>query len=80
LDATLLAWGTDLIRDGGKWSNANARGYRKGAKVRDPFQLRVNAYRVLLTRGRDACVVFMPPLAEVDETYGYFEAVGFRVI
>jgi len=48
--------------------------------VRDPFQLRVNAYRVLLTRGRDACVVFVPPLAELDETYGYFVEAGFRLI
>jgi len=30
---------------------------------RDPSQLRVNAYRVLLTRGRDGAVVFIPPLA-----------------
>ena len=80
LDATLLAWGTDLVRDSGTWSNANARGYRKGAKVRDPFQLRVNAYRVLLTRGRDACVVFVPSVAELDETYGYFAEAGFRLI
>jgi len=28
LDAVLLAWGTDFIRDGGTWSTANARGYR----------------------------------------------------
>ncbi|MBE3032418.1 MAG: DUF2075 domain-containing protein [Actinobacteria bacterium] len=36
--------------------------------VRDPFQLRVNAYRVLLTRGRDGAVIFVPPLAELDAT------------
>ncbi len=80
LDATLLAWGTDLVRDRGEWSIARARGYRPGAKVRDPFQLRVNAYRVLLTRGRDACVVFVPPMAEVDETYGYLMEAGFHAL
>ncbi|MBM3347667.1 MAG: DUF2075 domain-containing protein, partial [Betaproteobacteria bacterium] len=42
------------------------------------FQLRVNAYRVLLTRGRDACVVFAPPIAEMDETFAYLAAAGFR--
>jgi hypothetical protein len=78
LDATLLAWGTDLILSNGTWSNAFARGYRKGAKVKDPFQLRLNAYRVLLTRGRDACVVFAPKLDAVDETYEYLAAAGFR--
>jgi hypothetical protein len=80
LDATLLAWGTDLVRKDGRWTNERARGYRKRVKVRDPFQLRVNAYRVLLTRGRDACVVFVPPIPEVDETFAYLAAVGFRQI
>jgi hypothetical protein len=80
LDATLLAWGTDFVREGGRWSNARARGYRPGAKVRDPLQLRVNAYRVLLTRGRDACVVFAPSKREFDETYVYLFASGFRNI
>jgi len=55
-----------------------ARGYRRGTPVRDPFQLRLNAYRVLLTRGRDATVVFMPPIFELDETYRFFvEQNGF---
>ena len=78
LDATLLAWGTDLVMVDGRWSNAKARGYRKGAKVRDARQLRLNAYRVLLTRGRDACVVFVPQLPELDETAAYLSAVGLR--
>lgn len=78
LDATLLAWGTDLVFTEGRWSNANARGYRK--KVRDAFQLRVNSYRVLLTRGRDACVVFVPPLGVLEETFEYLTAAGFKPI
>ncbi len=78
LDATLLAWGTDLALMNGRWSNAKARGYR--ARVRDAMQLRLNAYRVLLTRGRDACVVFVPELAELDDTYAYFVALGFCLL
>lgn len=80
LDAVLLAWGTDLVQTSGKWSNAKARGYMKGAHVKDPFQLRINAYRVLLTRGRDVTVVFVPPLAELDETFAYLKASGFRAL
>lgn len=72
LDATLLAWGTDLVLEGGRWSNARATGYKRGAVVKDPRQLRLNAYRVLLTRGRDACVLFVPPLEVLDETWDYF--------
>ncbi|HEU4990717.1 MAG TPA: DNA/RNA helicase domain-containing protein [Gemmatimonadaceae bacterium] len=76
LDGALLAWGTDLVWTDGGWSNARARGYKRGAKVKDPFQLRLNAYRVLLTRGRDGTVVFVPPLPELDGTYERLVAAG----
>lgn len=78
LDAALLAWGTDLVRLGGRWSNANARRYQSPTAVRDPYQLRLNAYRVLLTRGRDATVVFVPPVPLLDETYQHLRWAGFR--
>jgi hypothetical protein len=78
LDGVLLAWGTDFVRQGGAWSISRARGYKKGAKVRDPRQLRINAYRVLLTRGRDGTTVFVPPLYELDETFAYLLECGFR--
>ena len=76
LDAAVLAWGTDLVLTNGHWSNANARGYKRGAHVKDPFQLRVNAYRVLLTRGRDRTVIFVPPVPALDETFSYLVSVG----
>ncbi len=41
LEGVLLAWGTDLTRVDGTWSNALARGYRNAVPVRNPFQLRV---------------------------------------
>ena len=78
LDAVLLAWGTDLVRQDGAWSNGHARGYERGAKVRDPFQLRVNAYRVLLARARDVSVVCVPRLAELDETHEHLGECGIR--
>ena len=78
LDAVLLAWGTDLVREGGAWTNRMARRYKRGTTVRDPFRLRLNAYRVLLTRGRDATVIYVPPLAELDETFDFLGEAGFR--
>ncbi len=48
LDGVLLAWGTDFIREGGRWSNRLAKRYREPRRIRDAFQLRRNAYRVLL--------------------------------
>jgi Uncharacterized conserved protein (DUF2075). len=48
----------------------------RAAHVRDPFQLRVNAYRVLLTRGRDGAVIFVPPLPELDATAARLQGHG----
>ena len=77
LDAVLLAWGTDLMMESGGWTNRLATNYAADSPVRDPYQLRINAYRVLLTRGRDGIVVFVPPLAELDGTFSYLVESGF---
>jgi hypothetical protein len=69
LDMAILAWGTDLRRDAGSWSDAMATGYKKKKAIRDSLALRRNAYRVLLTRGRDGTVLFVPAMAEMDETW-----------
>ena len=76
LDAALLAWGTDLRMVSGEWSNALAKRYQRMSAVRDAIQLRKNAYRVMLTRGRDATVIFVPPIPELDETFGYLRDAG----
>ena len=76
LDLAVLAWGTDFVRVGGRWSDDLARKYQKGLVVRDPLQLRRNAYRVLLTRGRDGTVVFVPPEPVLDETVSHLRGCG----
>lgn len=80
LDGVLLAWGTDFRIVDGKWNNDSARGYRNRHMIKDPFQLRLNSYRVLLTRGRDGTVVFVPPLDEMDDTYEYLCKCGFKIL
>jgi Uncharacterized conserved protein (DUF2075) len=80
LDAALLAWGTDLRRANGVWSNALSGGYLKSAVVHDAFQLRVNSYRVLLTRSREALCIFVPPMPELDETYEFLRDAGMLVL
>ncbi len=80
LDASLIAWGTDLKVKKGGWSNNRSRGYLKSAHVRNPFQLRINAYRVLLTRGRDGSVVFVPHINELDDTFSYLTKSDFKEI
>ena len=78
LDGVLLAWGNDFIRQRGRWSNEYARSYQRASMIRDAFQLRLNSYRVLLTRARDGIVVFVPPISVMDETHDYLCAAGFR--
>jgi len=80
LDATLLAWGTDFIRQNGRWSNIYARSYQQKNRIKNAFQLRMNAYRVLLTRGRDATVVYVPDIQSLDETYNYLVNSGFKIL
>jgi schlafen family protein len=76
LDFAVVAWGSDLVRTGGVWSIAGSRGTR--GRLHDPEAMRRNVYRVLLTRGRDGSVVFVPPAAEFDETAAFLSACGFR--
>jgi hypothetical protein len=82
LDMAIVAWGTDLIREKGKWTIRKARHYRQTGRtaVRDPFQMRLNAYRVLLTRGRDGVIIFVPPLKELDETWSFLMEAGFMLL
>ena len=80
LDAALVAWGTDLRLEGGRWSNAKASRYQRMGLIRDAFQLRINAYRVLLTRARDAVVIFVPTSPELDETFTYLVASGATIL
>jgi hypothetical protein len=78
LDAVLLAWGSDLILENGHWSNRLAKHYQRPSQIKDALQLRLNAYRVLLTRARDATVVFVPPIPILDSTHTALLSAGFR--
>jgi hypothetical protein len=77
LDGALVAWGTDFVLTDGRWSDGFARRYQRPGDIRDHFGLRRNAYRVLLTRGRDATVVFVPPIPVLDETFSSLVRAGF---
>jgi DUF2075 family protein len=60
LDFPIVGWDTDLLWTGNAWVSPSGR-----SKARDPHQLRLNSYRVLLTRGRDGVAIFVPPLVEL---------------
>jgi hypothetical protein len=75
LDLAILAWGSDFLRVDGRWSTARAG---RTNYARDPFRLRQNVYRVLLTRGRDGSVIFLPPGEMFEETAGFLQRAGVR--
>ena len=41
-------------------------------------RLRLNAYRVLLTRGRDGTASFVPELPHMDETFEFLRVCGME--
>ena len=77
LDATLLAWGTDLMLRDGRWTNERARGYQKRGRCVIRFNCESMHTGCYLTRGRDVCVVFVPPIITMDETFAYLAAADF---
>jgi hypothetical protein len=78
LDFAVLAWGSDLLWEPGGWSIRHSRGAR--GVIEDPLRMRRNVYRVLLTRGRDGTVVFVPPAPEFDATFERLVACGFGTL
>ena len=85
LDAVLLAWGNDFIRATDRhgreaWTNEYAKRHARASHVKDPYRLRVNAYRVLLTRGRDGSVIFVPPDPLFDATAAWLQGHGVKVL
>ncbi len=73
LDMPVVCWGSDFTWTGTDWSLRPKR--RRGA-VADPEQLLLNTYRVLLTRGRDGFVVYLPPADVLDTTEHALLAAG----
>ena len=76
LDFPLLAWGTDLIIKDGQWSTDHSN-YSFKNRLKNPRGLSINAYRVLLSRGREGVLVFVPPIREkTGDLYRYLKQTG----
>ena len=75
LDLPIVCWGEDFLWDGENWKLRPAR-----AKYRQvqPDELLRNAYRVLLTRGRDGLILFVPGEPEFDATEVALLAAGVK--
>lgn len=68
LDFPVMCWGDDFIRENGKWElKVSSR------ELKDPFTIRQNAYRVLLSRGREGMFIFVPNEPKMSETYDFLK-------
>ena len=68
----IFGWGTDLTWNGTDWNL-----YRpKEAPDSEANTYRLNSYRVLLTRGRDGFIIFVPDDRELDSTYNLLKEIG----
>lgn len=75
LDLPIVCWGNDVRWTGTEWA---IRKVQARYPLADSDQLRRNAYRVLLTRGRDGVVIFVPPDPAMDHTEHALLAAGVR--
>jgi len=77
LDMAIVAWGNDFLWNGKEW---DLRKMRTRIPQLDPHQLRLNSYRVLLTRSREGMIIFVPPRPEFDQTEHALLAAGARIL
>lgn len=75
LDLGILLWGYDFRFENGQWVN-----YYQDRRLKNPYQIRENSYRVLLTRGRDGTVIVIPNDPTLDNTYDLFVSLGVPVL
>jgi DUF2075 family protein len=74
LDMPIVGWGTDMMWDGYTWKL-----YKPNEdEDSDGNTYRVNSYRVLLTRGRDGFIAFIPPKPEMDCIEDLMKTVGVK--
>jgi hypothetical protein len=62
------------------WDISKGKKWKKTSMIRDPLALRRNTYRVLLTRGRQGSVIFVPPQQDLDDTYQKLLAAGCETL
>jgi DUF2075 family protein len=76
LDFPIVAWGSDLTWQDGAWHSLP----QPRSQAHNPHMLRVNSYRVLLSRGRDGFIVFMPDELAMKSTYEAVVRAGLRIL
>ena len=76
IDMPLIGWDNDMLWDGKKW----AKFKHAESEDSDTNTYRKNSYRVLLTRGRDGFVIYVPPAAVMDGVYSVLLNAGVKTL
>lgn len=76
IDMPLIGWDNDMLWDGTKWEKFK----RAESENSDVNTYRKNSYRVLLTRGRDGFVIYVPPTEEMDSVYDVLLQAGIKTV
>lgn len=76
IDMPLIGWDNDMLWDGKKW----AKFKHTESEDSDTNTYRKNSYRVLLTRGRDGFVIYVPPAAAMDGVYSVLLNAGIKTL
>lgn len=75
LDFPLICWGNDMVWTGNCWNIPMSHSsYAKN----EVYLYRSNSYRVLLTRGRDGFMIFIPPEPSFDKLYAALLDAGIE--
>lgn len=74
LDMPIVCWDTDMTWNGPDW---NLYAKREAANS-DSNIYRKNSYRVLLTRGRDGFIIFVPDIPKLNSVYELFLDIGIE--
>lgn len=72
LDMTILAWDADFVYNE-YWQDT-----RPNLKAVNSLRLRKNSYRVLMTRGRDGMIIYVPNHSALKNTYAYLVNAGCK--
>ena len=54
--------------------------YFPNYKAKNSFELRKNSYRVLLTRGRDGMIIFIPNDHKLNMTFDFLKNNGCKLL
>ncbi len=74
LDMPILAWDVDFVY------NKSWKDKYPNYKAKNSLKLRKNSYRVLLTRGRDGMIIFVPEDSRLDTTFDFLKNNGCKIL